>query len=450
MTGSTTGSMTRAIVAWLAVIVPVWLVLALCTYWEPVLRDGWGHVSWHRLNHVTLHNLWEFAKGSYKHNNPRLGQTMTLLQHTPGPWHVIITPLFELALFYLLAVLALGRSPSWRRCDDALVFATIVALVFVCARSLGPMLFYRPFSGNYAFGLLVNVAWLVPFRLHAQEPRRARWWWTPLMLVLGVASGLSNEHTGPALVLAGLFVLVVCWRRGERFVPWALAGLAGMIAGGVMLFYAPGQEIRYNGLGAHQSVIDRILERTAYENGKILVLIVLYTAPMILWLVLGFVARARRRKVVANGPKAPVERVENGRAMLLLGVGLPLAIVLTLLASPKQGDRLYFAPICFAAAGVAGWLIAQLGHWERRIATVLAALAIAYVGGRLVYTYHTIGSEFAERMAIIEHGPPQSTVTVHPYSQKKSRYVLADDFEVATLRAGVAAMYNLAGIEIAP
>ena len=95
-------------------------------------------------------------------------------------------------------------------------------------------------------------------------------------------------------------------------------------------------------------------------------------------------------------------------------------------------------------------MIAQLDRLEQRIAAGLAAIVLAYVGGRLVYTYNTIGGEFAERMAIIEHGAPQSTVTVHHYSQKKSRYVLADDFEVPTLRAGVAFMYNLAAIEIAP
>jgi len=34
----------RAPYVWAAIVVPAWLVLMLCTLWEPVLGDGWGHV----------------------------------------------------------------------------------------------------------------------------------------------------------------------------------------------------------------------------------------------------------------------------------------------------------------------------------------------------------------------------------------------------------------------
>ena len=159
----------RAYAAWAAVVVPVWLVLVLGTYWEPVVRDTWGHVWWH---HATDVSLYEFAKDTYLHNNPRIGQVITWLLVTPGPWHVIVTPIVEVALFYGLAVLALGRWPSLRRADDALVVATLVAMVLTTCPLVGPMLFYRPFSGNYLYGLVLNLALLVPYRLHVEEPQR--------------------------------------------------------------------------------------------------------------------------------------------------------------------------------------------------------------------------------------------------------------------------------------
>ena len=37
-------------------------VLVLGTYWEPVVRDSWGHVWWH---HATDVSLYEFAKDTY-------------------------------------------------------------------------------------------------------------------------------------------------------------------------------------------------------------------------------------------------------------------------------------------------------------------------------------------------------------------------------------------------
>lgn len=431
--------MTRAPLAWLALVLPLWLLFVLGTHWEPIMRDGWGHWMWHRNVGMSLDHLYEFAKGTYVHNNPRIGQVLTLITYTPGPWHSILTPLVELALFYLLTALVIGRWPSWRRTDDALVMATTIAIVFACARSLGPMLFYRPFTGNYLYGLVLSLVWLVPYRLHAEEARRRSLLWAPVMLLLGAMAGLANEHTGPAFISAAIVALIVYWRRGERFVPWAILGLIGAIAGTLALIYAPGQEFRYNGLATQQTLMGRIAERGVHGNGKIVFLVFIYLAPALVWIGLGVVGKLRK-----TGEGQPRTR---GIAEIVLA-GTALLIVLTLLASPKQGDRLYFAPVCLAAAAMAGWVVSQLGRVERRVAVGLATVVIGYVGFRLISTYHTVGMEFAARMAVIEHGAPGSVVTVPTYSLKRSRYMLSDDFTVAPLRANVAAEYQLGGIEL--
>jgi hypothetical protein len=447
-------AMKRAPFYWLALALPLWLLFALCTYWEPIMRDGWGHHIWHRTYDVSLDMLWAFAKASYEHNNPRLGQVFTLVQHTPGPWHVILTPLLELGVFYMLTALTLGRRPSLRRTDDALVAATIVAMVFIATRSLGPMLFYRPFTGNYLFGFAVNLAWLLPFRLHLADrtgvrptriddagagSTRGRWLGIVPMFVLGVAAGLCNEHTDPALAIAGLAALVIYWRRGERFVPWAWAGLAGLVIGALLLFYAPGQDIRYSGLATQQSTLERILDRGAAGNGRILFLILLYLVPLVLWLTPAVIARVR--KTVAPQPRTL-------RAEQLGLVALATLIVLTLLASPKQGDRLYFAASCLACCAAASWVVANIGRVERYLVIALNTLAIAYVGVRLAVTYHGVAAEFEQRIAMIEKGAPNTTVKVAPYTWKRSRYVLGDDFVAVNLRGAVAFAYGLAGIEL--
>ncbi len=431
--------MNRATVAWVVVVVPVWLVFVLCTYWEPVMRDGWGHVIWHRNNDLSLASVWDFAKASYTHNNPRLGQIATLLQHTPGPWHPLVTPVFELALFFLLTTLVLGRWPSLRRTDDALLCATIIAMVFVCARSLGPMLFYRPFTGNYLISLVINLAWLVPYRLHAESARPRPWWFAIPMLVLGVASGLCNEHTSPTFIVAGLLAIVVFWRRGERFVPWAWLGLVGMIAGTAALYLAPGQDIRYNGLATHQSTLERIVERGAHGNGRILLLLLIYLAPLVIGLLLGVIAKLRGATAVAS---------RSQRIAELVLLAMSFTIVATLLASPKLGDRLYFASICLACAAVAGWVVSRLGTAERWLAAGVAAVVISFVSYRLVTAYHQAAREFAARVALIKAAPPGSTVSVPPYSQSRSRYVLGDDFIAETSRSAAADVFGRAAIQL--
>ena len=169
----------RALLTWAAIVVPLWLVLALCCHWEPVVRDGWGHVRWHRWTGLSPGALWQSIEGGYLHNNPRLGQIVTTLLYTPGPWHTVLEPLLELAMFGLLTTLVLGRRPSLRSTEDALVFATVTAMVMTCVPIVGQILFYRPYSGNYLFGFAMQLAFLVPYRVRGEGEasdlrRRAR------------------------------------------------------------------------------------------------------------------------------------------------------------------------------------------------------------------------------------------------------------------------------------
>ncbi len=431
--------MSRAAVAWLALVVPLWLLLVLCTYWEPIARDGWGHYFWHREHDVTAEQLWAFARSNYLHNNPRLGQLYALIAYAPGPWHSLITPLLELSLFYLLATLMLGRWPSMRRAGDALLIATIVAMVFVTAPSIGPMLFYRPFTGNYVFGLVLNLLWLVPYRLHAEHPPRARWWLILPMLVLGLVSGMCNEHTGPALLAAGVLAVVVYWRRGERVVPWAWAGIAGMLAGTITLLTAPGQEFRYSGLATNQTTLELIADRGVLGNAVVLFLLALFLLPLVLWIVPGVIARRRHVASTRTPSQIAAERAALGTAVL---------VVLTLLASPKQGDRLYFAPACLICAAAASWFCGTLDRGLRRYAIGIAAGAFAFVAVLLLVATHTIRVEFDGRWQALHTATPGTTLRLPPYSQERSRYVLGDDFVLAGTRIKVAERFKLSAIEL--
>ena len=108
---------------WLAILVPMWLTLVLCTHWEPVQRDGWGNVYWHHTTELTPATIWHFIYDeSWLISNPRIGRLFTLLLYTPGPWSSIVTPLVVLGMFALLAAVVLGRWPSGRRTDDALLY----------------------------------------------------------------------------------------------------------------------------------------------------------------------------------------------------------------------------------------------------------------------------------------------------------------------------------------
>ncbi|HTL38939.1 MAG TPA: DUF6056 family protein, partial [Kofleriaceae bacterium] len=437
----------KGVLAWTVAVVPMWIVLILCTHWEPVAHDGWGHWSWHRTIGMSFDHLLDFAKGTYVHNNPRLGQVLTLLIYTPGPYHAIVTPIVELSMFYLLAVLVLGRWPSLKRADDALLFATIFAMAALTVPSFGLMLFYRPFTGNYLYGLVINLMLLVPYRFHYANPApkglTANLWRAPLMLVLGLAAGLCNEHTGPAL--AGLIVLalVVFYRKDTRSavrriasLAWGIAGLVGLVAGGIALFKAPGQAIRYNGLANEHGTLGRIVERGAYANGRIIGVALLYCLPLVLWLGIGLVARWRSRP--------PAQPREQAVIQLVLA-GLSLSITLTLLASPKQGPRLYLASVVIACAALAGWMLAQcVARWARAVTAALATVVLAYMTWRCIPTYRTLGREFRERVAILDAAPDNSVADIPIYSIHRTRWSVGDDLLIEKLRNGVSANFGLA------
>ncbi len=432
----------RGPLAWAAAIVPLWLVLAICVSWEPLVRDAWSNTFFHRWNDVDLEMVWRLVRDGWLGSNPRLGQTLTTLLYAPGPYHVIFTPILELGLFLLLTAISLGRRPSIQSTNDAFAFITVTAIFALCTPQFGPMLFYRPFTGNYTFGLVLNLMWLVPYRFHAAEPRAYRLWLAPLLLVLGVAAGMCNEHTGPAFIGLGALAIVWSVRRGDRIQPWMIAGLLGLIAGYVLLMVAPGHDARYGGLAKQAGMLERILDRGAVENLKIIGMLALYSAWSIPWVVLAFIARRGTPPTVRFSPAQ--------RAALLAIAAAGVLATLALLASPKLGARLYVHSMGLLAIALTGWVIPQLAtRWAKRACALLSAAVLVYVAARCLITYRTVGAISAERLAIIERGPQGANVLVPRYPRFPSKWFLGEDFGAPSLRISTAADYGLGSIELA-
>lgn len=423
----------RGYLAWALLVLPLWLAFAWCAAAEPVMGDGWGHHLWYRDHVLSLHELVEMTKSIYIYENPRLGQVAVLLSYAPGPWHALVTPIVELGALALATALALGRWPSVRRADDALAALVVTAIFLACVPQLGPMLFYRPYTGNYLFGLALNLLWLLPYRF-ASDARR-RWLIVP-MLALGGAAGMCNEHTGVAFLALGALATLAAWREG-RVRAWMLAGLLALAAGYVALLLAPGQHIRYNGLADQAGIVGRIFERGFVGDVLVVARLALALLPALPLIVAG---------TVAGAPIAPRERWALG-ALVAGGV----ICALTLLASPKIGPRLYTASVTLVDAGLAGWLVLRLAGRPRlriAIAAVAAVTALA-ITVRLVTIAAAVGPLGDERLVRLAAGAPNTQVEVRRYPIPASRYFLGED--LATDKgAAVATAYGLSGIVLVP
>jgi hypothetical protein len=433
--GARRASRALALLWWALFVIPLWLVLVLCTRWEPVMRDGWNHLVWLRNHPTGNRGIYDFIADCYLHENPRLGQVTTLVAYMWGAYHVIVTPILELAVLALLTALALGRWPSLGRTDDAFAAALVTAIVAACVPQVGPMLFYRPFTWNYVFGLGLNLWWLAPYRLELVRPRPGRGWLAPALLVLGAAAGLCNEHTGLAIAAMAALASFAAWRQGGLR-PWMIAGLAGFIAGYAVLLTAPAQHLRYGALAQQAGVVERILDRGALGNLAVLGGLALALVPALPLVGIGL---ARRR---AGAPPA----ADRAAPAVLALAGF--ACTLTLLASPKLGPRLYFASVALIAAGLTGWLIGRLAPWARRACAVLAAGALVFVAVRLVAIHRVVGPIGALRRDLVEHSRVGTAITVPRFPGGVSRYFLGDDLVVAAARDLLAREWGLPAIEL--
>ena len=419
---------------WLLVVIPLWITMILCTHWEPVTRDGWGHVLWHQDHSVTFGSMWDVLRDGWLGSNPRFGQMLTYTLYTPGPWHSIVTPLAELGLFYLLTTLALGR---WPGRNDALAFATVFAVSAVCTEEIGSMLFYRPYIGNYVFGLALNALWLVPYRLQYERPRTPRWWWAPAMFVLGAIAGNCNEHTGPAMLLIAALAVLLVVRRRDRARAWMITGIVGMLAGYLLLIFAPGQHARYNHLADAQSTLALLGDRGVVGNLKILGRPLLSLVQALPWIV---VARIWR------GEPMPSLRKRGAVAALIVAA----LCTLTLLGSPKIGPRLYLASTCFAAVAVASWVTLARAQ---RVLWWLAGLVIAFACVRCVMVYAALADEGVQRRAAMTAAKPGDHLVFHAYRDQQRwfdrdiyghrRWFYGDDFAVPAQREALSGIWQV-------
>lgn len=414
------GAIVAALLAW---------ACAMCVL-EPVQYDGWYIVEWLRGGG----GFGDFARANWTGElwwgNPRLGQLVTYITYGTA-WHYVITPLLVVAFYGLLVVHWRGRQFAAEPARSLIVIAALMALA---QPQFVPVLFYRPFVANYLLAMVVILGWLVPYRLANSAIDRDRTRGAAAaMLVAGAIAGAMTEQSLPIAIAAGV-VTVREFRRG-RGRAWMVTGIVGFVTGYILLVTAPAQHTRYCGAG-EASIIDRITDRSAAES------LVIVIAPLwrgwCAWAALAVALIARRWTSLRASP------VAWRRPLSWLALGFALAWVL--FGSPKQGDRLLFAPLAFAIIGIAD-LLAQIV--PRRVLTIGAALV---AGGAAVWSLRvqaSIADQLARRHDQLAAHPAGTVARVEPIDQPTSRWYLGDDLRSDSHRAAIANYYGLAAIEVA-
>lgn len=396
---------------------------------EPFAFDAWNVAVDTHAKPATLERFFEFWYQQYTTSNPRIGQPMAYLAYKLVGVAEIGTPLAFLAIVLAGFVLGTGRRPSLQDNRDLATLAIGIGFLWFASPNFPAYMFCRAYATNYVWIAAIQLWFLVPLRLSILENARPR----PPALVgyflLGVIAGMGNEHVGPTLLvfLAGYGVWLWQRRRLRPALLWV--GTLGVLVGYALIFFAPGQSQRYDGLAERYTPIQQILVRGISNNLDIYINMLEAAAPMLILVVIIVAVSLldeRRRDAALTQARSEQRRAIG---ILLMALAAASLITITVFASPKLGPRFYMHSMFLVMCGVLGIVRSFLDR-PRAYApfVVLAIVASTYAMLRTVPMFTRLARDSDQRLAELAAAPPGSNYTTTAWEQiPESWWFLGDD-----------------------
>lgn len=425
-----------------AYVVATFLHLVWVVYHEPFAFDAWNVAVDTRAEPPSVGRFFSFWHQQYTSSNPRLGQPLAYLAYKVGGVAELGTALAYFAIVIAGFALSIGRLPSRRSGKDLATLAIGIGFLWFAAPSFAAYMFCRAYATNYVWAAALQLGLLAGLRLHPIDQPGG-----PLKLlavaIVGVAAGLCNEHTGPTLLLA--IIAYLAWNRRAHgvHVRVGYAAALGVIAGYALLFFAPGQSQRYEGLAEKYSVIQQVIVRGVSGNFDIFQGLLYAVAPLLI-VALAMIAVG---SLAARADTGAATRQAQRAALLAMIVALigALLITATVMASPKLGPRFYMHAMLAVLAGVMAVARAYLGT-PRSYApfVVLAAFASGYAVARTVKSYPSYHRDSTRRLAELAATPAGGVYTADAWDQvSETWWFLGDDFRDQKKRELVANYFGL-------
>jgi hypothetical protein len=426
-----------------AYVVVTFVHIAFVVYHEPFAFDAWNVAHDTGAKPATIGRFFEFWHQQYTTSNPRIGQPLAYLAYKLVGVAEIGTPLAYFAIVIAGFTLASGRLPRRANDRDLAVLAVGIGVMWFAAPNLPAYMFSRAYATNYLWAIAIQMWFLVPLRLHLRGSLVRI---TPARLVgysvIGVAAGMCTEHTGPTLLLFVLGYALWCWRKQIDHRAIVFAGAAGALVGYLLVFFAPGQSQRYEGLAERYSLVQQILVRGIAGNVDIFLNYIHAVALVMVLAVAAVVIGSVMRDVDSDE-----ERAQQRRALAFVAVALLAGalITVTVFASPKLGPRFYFHACLLLLGGLMGVLSAFVRR-PRAFApfVVVALISSAVAIGRTVPTYFENAKSSDRRWAELAATPPGGVYTAEGWSPvQESWWALGDDIRDQKKQEMIAKYFGL-------
>jgi hypothetical protein len=408
--------------AFVTAAVAMWLLFVAQAVLSPVLLDDWFQLRHWRDHAFGPVALWDYARHDYLHYNPRLGEVLLAIIDGSRAVHLILTPLVQLAVTPIVFAIAFARWPR-PTLADLQMLVLVQTLIWLAIPIPGIIYFYRPITTNYLWAFTITLTLFVPYRLAlAGQAPPARRYLVPVMLVLGWLAGMCNEHTGPTAMVALAVFVYAAWRR-RRLRAWMLAGQLGLYIGYPMLFFAPGQRVRYGGLAVRETPI-ALLEERGITGCLSIVWDFSCDAKLAIVVMIAAGICYLHRRGVRGALPAGREAVAAGALALAA-----LAIVVTLFMSPSATDRLFYASGVLLVAAFA--ICADRWFCDptvRRVVVGACLIVFGYHVVRFVDTSISAKLDGDRRSALLAAAKPGTVAVVPSFTDaERSRWSLGDD-----------------------
>ena len=412
--------------AFIAAALGLWLLFFVQAINTPVLLDDWFQLRYWRDHELGPGALWAYGRHNYFNYNPRIGEVLLAIVDGSRAVHLIVTPLVQVAVLPIVFAIAFGRWPR-RTLRDLQLLLFIQTMIWLVIPIPGVMYFYRPFATNYLWAFTITLALFVPYRLAlAADITKPRVWLVPIMLVHGWVAGMCNEHTGPTAMVAMAIVVYAAWRM-HRLRAWMVAGMIGLYIGYPMLFFAPGQAVRYGAIATRDTPFKLLADRGITGCLDIVRVFLVDARLAILLFASAVVCYVVRLHALGERFVPPPRRTVRTAAVL---AAASASIVFTLFVSPAASDRVFYASGVLLVAAFAIGAQHLFGERGVRRLVVGACIAIfAYHAVRFVTTYAEVKADNEARLTLLGSAVPGSVVVVPRYEHAhRSRWHFGDDF----------------------
>lgn len=268
------------------------------------------------------------------------------------------------AAVYLGLGLVIYRLAMGRRTGryDLAVFVLIQASLWEISPAFGQTNLWMCGACNYLWATVGCLAFLLPYRYWMQKPFTAPRWMAAAMAVGGVLAGWLSENTSAGMMVCiVLCIAAALWQKNKPPL-WMWTGLAGSLAGFVVMIAAPGNYNRAEVYSDQSPFLTKYAVRflkclNMLKDHAMILLLVFAVLYVLLW----FQQQGKNSKNVLVWPMI----------LLMGGLGANFAMML----SPDYYERSTHGVFSLLTAACAACLVQLEGKTLRRAFAAAATCA---------------------------------------------------------------------------